>query len=130
MKSVTVRVPASDLARAMVMMREWLDLHRCEPTSFDCGTNGAEVALVVRFRPGGVPAGKSKEPLRGPRVRGREAGPRLRISALLLTKPSTNHPAYLKPTDRGDLAPVRVGVSRRHLYLFADAPLATVFVAG
>ena len=39
MKSVTVRVPASDLARAMVLMREWLDLNRCEPTSFDCGTS-------------------------------------------------------------------------------------------
>ena len=54
MKSVTVRVPASDLARAMVLMREWLDLNRCEPTSFDCGTNGAEVALLVGFTTGGA----------------------------------------------------------------------------
>ena len=57
MKSVTVRVPASDLARAMVLMREWLDLHRCEPTSFDCGTNGAEVALLVGFSTGGAAKG-------------------------------------------------------------------------
>jgi hypothetical protein len=60
MKSVTVRVPASDLARAMVMMREWLDLHRCEPTSFDCGTNGAEVALLVGFSTGGAAKGFAK----------------------------------------------------------------------
>ena len=57
MKSVTVRVPASDLARAMVLMREWLDLNRCEPTSFDCGTNGAEVALLVGFSTGGAAKG-------------------------------------------------------------------------
>ena len=61
----------------------------------------------------GVVSKKCQSTLRSPPVRGREAGPRLRISALLLTKPSTNHPAYLKPTDRGYLAPVRVGVSRR-----------------
>jgi hypothetical protein len=57
MKNVTVRVPASDLAHAMVLMREWLDLHRCEPTSFDCGTNGAEVALLVGFSTGGAAKG-------------------------------------------------------------------------
>ena len=57
MKSVTVRVPAPDLARAMVLMREWLDLNRCEPTSFDCGTNGAEVTLSVGFSTGGAAKG-------------------------------------------------------------------------
>jgi hypothetical protein len=57
MESVTVRVPAADLARAMVVMREWLNLHRCEPTSFDCGTNGAEVALLVGFSTGGAAKG-------------------------------------------------------------------------
>ena len=36
----------------MVMMREWLDLNRCEPTRFDCGTNGAEVVLLVDFSTG------------------------------------------------------------------------------
>ena len=74
------------------------------PPSALPSTSAASSALV---------SGTSKETLRSPPVRGREAGPRPRISALLLTKPSTNHPAYLKPTDRGDLAPVRVGVSRR-----------------
>jgi hypothetical protein len=52
MKSVMVRVPAADLARAMVVMREWLDLHRCAPTRFDCGTNGTEVVLFVGFGTG------------------------------------------------------------------------------
>jgi hypothetical protein len=49
MRSVTVRVLAADLAREMVLMCEWLDLHRCEPTRFDCGKNGAEVVLFVDF---------------------------------------------------------------------------------
>ena len=49
MRSVTVRVLARDLAREMVLMREWLDLNRCEPTRFDCGKNGAEVVLFVDF---------------------------------------------------------------------------------
>lgn len=49
MTRLTVRVPASDLARDMVVMREWLDLNRCEPTRFDCGRNGAEVVFVVGF---------------------------------------------------------------------------------
>jgi len=57
MKSVTVRVPAADLARAMVLMREWLDLNRCEPTTFDCGTNGAEVVLFVGFNTDGAARG-------------------------------------------------------------------------
>jgi hypothetical protein len=49
MRSVTVRVPAADLAREMVLMREWLDLNQCDPTRFDCGKNGAEVVLFVAF---------------------------------------------------------------------------------
>ena len=52
MRSVTVRVPAADLAREMVVMREWLDLNKCEPTRFDCGKNGAEVVLFVAFSSG------------------------------------------------------------------------------
>jgi hypothetical protein len=36
----------------MVGMREWLDLNRCEPMRFDCGTNGAEVVLFVGFSTG------------------------------------------------------------------------------
>ena len=57
MKSVAVRVPAADLARAMVVMREWLNLHRCEPTRFDCGTNGTEMVLLVGFGTGGAARG-------------------------------------------------------------------------
>jgi len=49
MRSVTVRVLAANLARKMVLMREWLDLNRCEPTRFDCGKNGAEVVWFVAF---------------------------------------------------------------------------------
>jgi hypothetical protein len=52
MRSVTVRVLARDLAREMVLMREWLDRNRCEPTRFDCGKNGAEVVLFVDFSSG------------------------------------------------------------------------------
>jgi hypothetical protein len=52
MQSVTVRVPAADLGRAMTSMRQWLDLHQSEPTRFDCGKWGAEVVLSVAFRTG------------------------------------------------------------------------------
>jgi hypothetical protein len=52
MRSVTVRVLARDLARKMVLMREWLDLNRCELTRFDCGKNGEEVVLFVAFSSG------------------------------------------------------------------------------
>jgi hypothetical protein len=57
MRSVTLRVLARDLAREMVLMREWLDLNRCEPTRFDCGKNGAEVVLFVDFSSGIAAAG-------------------------------------------------------------------------
>jgi hypothetical protein len=57
MRSVTVRVLARDLAREMVLMREWLDLNRCEPTRFDCGKNGTEVVLFVDFSSGIVAEG-------------------------------------------------------------------------
>ena len=46
---MTVRVLAANLARKMVLMHEWLNLNRCEPTRFDCGKNGAEVVLFVDF---------------------------------------------------------------------------------
>jgi len=55
MRRVTVRVPAADLARAMVVMREWLDLNRCEPTRFDCGMKGA--VLSVDFSTGSAADG-------------------------------------------------------------------------
>ena len=54
MQSVTVRVPAADLGRAMTSMRQWLDLHQSEPTRFDCGKWGAEVVLSVAFSTGGT----------------------------------------------------------------------------
>jgi hypothetical protein len=52
MTSLTVRVPASDLARDMVVMREWLDFNKCAPTRFDCGSNGVEIVLFVGFSAG------------------------------------------------------------------------------
>jgi len=52
MRSVTVRVPAADLGRAMISMRQWLDLNQCEPTRFYCGKRGAEVVLSVAFSAG------------------------------------------------------------------------------
>jgi hypothetical protein len=54
MQSVTVRVPAADLARSMISMRQWLDLNQCEPTRFDCGKRGAAVVLSVGFSNGGA----------------------------------------------------------------------------
>jgi hypothetical protein len=54
MRSVTVRVPAADLGRAMISMRQWLDLNQFEPTRFDCGKRGAEVVLSVAFCTGGA----------------------------------------------------------------------------
>jgi hypothetical protein len=45
MRRVTVRVPTADPARAMVLMREWLDLNRCEPTTFDCEEAGFELSV-------------------------------------------------------------------------------------
>ena len=52
MRSVTVRVPVADLAPAMVVMREWLDLNGCALTRFDCRKHGAEVVLFVDFSTG------------------------------------------------------------------------------
>jgi len=52
MRSVTFRVPAADLARKMVAMREWLDLNGWEPTRFDCRKRGGEVVLLVAFSTG------------------------------------------------------------------------------
>jgi hypothetical protein len=52
MRSVVVQVPAADLAREMVLMREWLDLNRFEPAGFDCRKNGRQVVLSVDFRMG------------------------------------------------------------------------------
>ena len=52
MRSVTVRVLAADLGREMVLMREWLDLNRWEPSRFDCGKKGAELVLFVAFSSG------------------------------------------------------------------------------
>ena len=52
MRSVTFRVPAADLARKMVAMREWLDLNGWEPTRFDCRKRGGEVVLFVAFSTG------------------------------------------------------------------------------
>jgi hypothetical protein len=54
MQSVTVRVPTADLSRAMISMRQWLDLNQCEPTRFDCGKRGAHVVLSVAFSTGGA----------------------------------------------------------------------------
>ena len=54
MQSVTVRVPAADLARAMISMRQWLDLNHCEPARFDCGKCGADVVRSVAFSAGGA----------------------------------------------------------------------------
>jgi len=47
-------VAAADLGRAMVSMRQWLDLNQCEPIRFDCGKRGAEVVLSVAFSTGGA----------------------------------------------------------------------------
>ena len=54
MRSVTVRLPAADLARAMISMRQWLDLNHCEPARFDCGKRGADVVRSVAFSAGGA----------------------------------------------------------------------------
>ena len=48
MTSVTVRVPAADLAREMAM-RVWLDRNRYEPTRFDCNQTGRQIILSVDF---------------------------------------------------------------------------------
>jgi hypothetical protein len=52
MRNVTVRVLAADLGREMVLMREWLDLNRWEPSGFDCGKKGPDVVLFVAFSSG------------------------------------------------------------------------------
>src|SRR6516164_9127761 len=54
MQSVTVRVAAADLARAMISMRQWLDLNQCEPARFDCGKSGVDMVLSVAFSSGGA----------------------------------------------------------------------------
>jgi hypothetical protein len=52
MRRVTIRVLAGDLARAMAVMREWLDLNGHEPIAFDCRKREAQVVLSVDFSTG------------------------------------------------------------------------------
>ena len=54
MQSATVRVPAADLAHAMISMRQWFDLNQCEPARFDCGKRGVDVVMSVAFSTGGA----------------------------------------------------------------------------
>src|SRR6202045_1529867 len=49
MRTVTVRVRASDLAHQMAAMREWLDRHRYEPARFVCDQQGDAVDVSVEF---------------------------------------------------------------------------------
>ena len=49
--SGSVRV-STPLNSPVVVMREWLDFNRCEPSRFDCGRNGTEVVLFVGFSAG------------------------------------------------------------------------------
>src|SRR5437588_1929385 len=49
MRTVTVRMRASDLAHQMMAMREWLDSHRYEPARFVYDQNGDAVDVSVEF---------------------------------------------------------------------------------
>ena len=49
MRTVTVRMRASDLAHQMAAMREWLDRHRYEPARFVCDQQGDAVDVSVEF---------------------------------------------------------------------------------
>ena len=49
MRTVTVRMRASDLAHQMAAMREWLDRHRYEPARFVCDQHGDAVDVSVEF---------------------------------------------------------------------------------
>ena len=49
MRTVTVRMRASDLAHQMAVMREWLDRHRYEPARFVCDQQGDGVDVSVEF---------------------------------------------------------------------------------
>jgi hypothetical protein len=49
MRTIKVRLRATDLSREMVAMRGWLDIHRYQPTRFDCNQNGDDIVLSVDF---------------------------------------------------------------------------------
>jgi hypothetical protein len=49
MRTVTVRMRASDLAHQMAAMREWLDRHRYEAARFVCDQQGGAVDVSVEF---------------------------------------------------------------------------------
>jgi hypothetical protein len=49
MRTVTVRMRASDLAHQMAAMREWLDRHRYEAARFVCDQHGDAVDVSVVF---------------------------------------------------------------------------------
>ena len=49
MRTVTVRMRASDLAHQMAAMHEWLDRHRYEPARFVCDQQGDAVDVSVEF---------------------------------------------------------------------------------
>jgi hypothetical protein len=49
MRTVRVRLRATDLSREMVAMRRWLDLNRYEPTRFGCDQDGDDIVLSIGF---------------------------------------------------------------------------------
>jgi hypothetical protein len=49
MRTVTVRMRASDLAHQMAAMRDWLDSHRYEPARFVYDQDGDAVDVSVEF---------------------------------------------------------------------------------
>jgi hypothetical protein len=49
MRTVTIRIRASDLAHQMAAMREWLDHHRYEPARFVYDQHGDAVDVSVEF---------------------------------------------------------------------------------
>jgi len=57
MRSVTVRMPAADLARAMVVMREFLISTNVNQRGSTAVTKGAEVVLSVDFSTGAAADG-------------------------------------------------------------------------
>jgi hypothetical protein len=54
MQSMTVRVPAADLARAMTSMRQWLDLNQMRADQVRLRETRADVVLSVAFSTGGA----------------------------------------------------------------------------
>jgi hypothetical protein len=53
MRTITIKMPAADLAGEMAAMRKWLDERTCEPSRFTSRRYGKDLTVCVEFNKDG-----------------------------------------------------------------------------